>query len=208
MRVGVFGATGQVGGVMRKLLAERNCPVDEIRYFTSERSAGKVLPIVLELPRLCTGKSAFRMQDFLYFVQVCGVESLPIVSLIAVLVGVILSFVGAVQLQLFGAEIYIANLVALGMVMEMGALMSGIIIAGRIGAAYAAQLGTMQTNEEIDVLRTISDAQGGGGGRRGLRTDRPGAGPGGDLGDRARDTRSTRQSGLPGFHRLHPRPLV
>lgn len=111
--------------------------------------------IVLELPRLCTGKSAFRMQDFLYFVQVCGVESLPIVSLIAVLVGVILSFVGAVQLQLFGAEIYIANLVALGMVMEMGALMSGIIIAGRIGAAYAAQLGTMQTNEEIDALRTM-----------------------------------------------------
>lgn len=111
--------------------------------------------IVLEILRLFTGKSPFRMRDFLYFIQACGVESLPIVTLIAVLVGMILSFVGAVQLQMFGAEIYIANLVGLGMVLEMGALMSGIIIAGRIGAAYAAQLGTMQTNEEIDALRTM-----------------------------------------------------
>ena len=111
--------------------------------------------LVLEGLRLFTGKSPFRMRDFLYFIQACGVESLPIVTLIAVLVGVILSFVGAVQLQMFGAEIYIANLVGLGMVLEMGALMSGIIIAGRIGAAYAAQLGTMQTNEEIDALRTM-----------------------------------------------------
>ena len=111
--------------------------------------------IVLEMLRLFAGKSPFRMRDFLYFIQSCGVESLPIVTLIAILVGVILSFVGAVQLQMFGAEIYIANLVGLGMVLEMGALMSGIIIAGRIGAAYAAQLGTMQTNEEIDALRTM-----------------------------------------------------
>ncbi len=111
--------------------------------------------LVMEVLRLFTGKSPFRMRDFLAFIQACGVESLPIVTLIAVLVGVILSFVGAVQLQMFGAEIYIANLVGLGMVLEMGALMSGIIIAGRIGAAYAAQLGTMQTNEEIDALRTM-----------------------------------------------------
>ncbi|NLZ16148.1 MAG: ABC transporter permease [Desulfobulbaceae bacterium] len=111
--------------------------------------------VVLEVLRLFAGKSPCRMRDFLYFVQSCGAESLPIVTLIAVLVGVILSFVGAIQLQMFGAEIYIANLVGLGMVLEMGALMSGIIIAGRIGAAYAAQLGTMQTNEEIDALRTM-----------------------------------------------------
>ncbi|MGD9950899.1 MAG: MlaE family ABC transporter permease, partial [Desulfobulbus sp.] len=94
-------------------------------------------------------------RDFFVFIQSCGVESLPIVSLIAVLVGVILSFVGAVQLQMFGAQIYVANLVGLGMVLEMGALMSGVIIAGRIGASYAAQLGTMQVNEEIDALRTM-----------------------------------------------------
>jgi phospholipid/cholesterol/gamma-HCH transport system permease protein len=111
--------------------------------------------IILAFATLLTGKSPFRARDFFYFVQACGAESLPIVSLIAVLVGVILSFVGAVQLQMFGAQIYVANLVGLGMVLEMGALMSGVIIAGRIGAAYAAQLGTMQVNEEIDALRTI-----------------------------------------------------
>ena len=111
--------------------------------------------ILLAFGTLVAGRKPFRARDFFYFVQACGAESLPIVSLIAVLVGVILSFVGAVQLQMFGAQIYVANLVGLGMVIEMGALMSGVIIAGRIGAAYAAQLGTMQVNEEIDALRTI-----------------------------------------------------
>lgn len=111
--------------------------------------------ILLALLALLAGKRPFKPRDFFAFVQSCGVESLPIVSLIAVLVGVILSFVGAVQLQMFGAQIYVANLVALGMVLEMGALMSGVIIAGRIGASYAAQLGTMQVNEEIDALRTM-----------------------------------------------------
>jgi phospholipid/cholesterol/gamma-HCH transport system permease protein len=121
--------------------------LEETATFTGE--------IVLAFGTLFTGRSPFRARDFFYFVQACGAESLPIVSLIAVLVGVILSFVGAVQLQMFGAQIYVANLVGLGMVLEMGALMSGVIIAGRIGAAYAAQLGTMQVNEEIDALRTI-----------------------------------------------------
>ena len=119
----------------------------EVAVFTGE--------ILLALLALLAGKKPFKPRDFLYFIQVCGVGSLPIVSLIAVLVGVILSFVGAVQLQMFGAQIYVANLVGLGMVLEMGALMSGIIIAGRIGASYAAQLGTMQVNEEIDALRTM-----------------------------------------------------
>ena len=119
----------------------------EVAAFTGE--------IILACFALISGKPPFTTRDFFYFVQACGAESLPIVSLIAVLVGVILSFVGAVQLQMFGAQIYVANLVGLGMVLEMGALMSGIIIAGRIGAAYAAQLGTMQVNEEIDALRTM-----------------------------------------------------
>jgi phospholipid/cholesterol/gamma-HCH transport system permease protein len=72
-----------------------------------------------------------------------------------VLVGLILGFVGAVQLKLFGAQVYVANLVAIAMAREMGALMTGVIISGRIGAAYAAQLGTMQVNEEIDALSTM-----------------------------------------------------
>jgi phospholipid/cholesterol/gamma-HCH transport system permease protein len=101
------------------------------------------------------GKSRFRRADLLLFIEECGADSLPIVTLISVLVGLILAFVGAVQLKLFGAQIYVANLVAISMVREMGALMTGVIMAGRIGAAYAAQLGTMQVNEEIDALNTM-----------------------------------------------------
>ena len=101
------------------------------------------------------GRARFRRIDLLLFIEECGADSLPIVTLISVLVGLILAFVGAVQLKLFGAQIYVANLVAIAMAREMGALMTGIIMAGRIGAAYAAQLGTMQVNEEIDALTTM-----------------------------------------------------
>ena len=111
--------------------------------------------ITLSYLRLFSGKAQFLTSDFLAFLEECGPAALPIVSLISVLVGVILAFVGAVQLQLFGAEIYIANLVGLGMTREMGAMMAAIIMAGRTGAAFAAQLGTMQVNEEIDALQTM-----------------------------------------------------
>jgi phospholipid/cholesterol/gamma-HCH transport system permease protein len=84
-----------------------------------------------------------------------GPSALPIVSLISLLVGLILAFVGAVQLALFGAQIYIADLVGLGMTREMGGLMAAIIMSGRTGASYAAQLGTMQVNSEIDALKTM-----------------------------------------------------
>ncbi|MBU0664698.1 MAG: ABC transporter permease [Proteobacteria bacterium] len=114
--------------------------------------------ITLSYLRLFSGKAQFLKSDFLGFLEECGPAALPIVSLISVLVGVILAFVGAVQLQLFGAEIYIANLVGLGMTREMGAMMAAIIMAGRTGAAFAAQLGTMQVNEEIDALQTMGIA--------------------------------------------------
>jgi len=105
--------------------------------------------------KLLTGKARFRRRDLVLFIQECGAQALPIVSLISVLVGLILAFVGAVQLRLFGAQIYVADLVGIGMSREMGAMMSAIIMAGRTGAAYAAQLGTMQVNEEIDALQTL-----------------------------------------------------
>jgi phospholipid/cholesterol/gamma-HCH transport system permease protein len=111
--------------------------------------------VTLSYLRLFFGRAQFLRSDFFCFLEECGPMALPIVSLIAVLVGVILAFVGAVQLQMFGAEIYIANLVGLGMTREMGAMMAAIIMAGRTGAAFAAQLGTMQVNEEIDALQTM-----------------------------------------------------
>lgn len=104
---------------------------------------------------LLRGKAHFRRSDLWLIIQECGPRALPIVTLISLLVGLILAFVGALQLQMFGAQVYIANLVALGMVREMGAMMTAVIMAGRTGAAFAAQLGTMQVNEEIDALKTL-----------------------------------------------------
>ena len=110
---------------------------------------------LLAAGNLLRGRANFRRPDFIHFLQSAGYDALPIVSLISVLVGSVLAFVGAVQLQMFGAEVYIADLVALGMLREMGAMMTAIIMAGRTGSAYAAQLGTMQVNEEIDALKTL-----------------------------------------------------
>jgi phospholipid/cholesterol/gamma-HCH transport system permease protein len=102
-----------------------------------------------------TGRAKFRLSDLFLTIQECGVQALPIVSLISFLVGLILAFIGAIQLRLFGAQIYVASLVGIGMVRALAAVMTGIIMAGRTGASFAAQLGTMQVNEEIDALKTL-----------------------------------------------------
>ena len=107
------------------------------------------------LGRFFAGMARFRARDFFVILQECSIDALPIVSLISLLIGLILAFVGSIQLQLFGAQIYIANMVGIGIVRSMGAIMTGIIMAGRTGASYAAHLGTMETNEEIDALRTL-----------------------------------------------------
>jgi phospholipid/cholesterol/gamma-HCH transport system permease protein len=111
--------------------------------------------IVLALGRMMIGRARFRRVDFLQALQDAGAASLPIVTIVSLLIGLTVAFVGAIQLRQFGADIYVANLVGLAMTREMAALMTGIVLAGRIGAAYAAQLGTMQGNEEIDALSTI-----------------------------------------------------
>ena len=124
------------------------------------RQAGALVTFLGEstiaLGRFFVGKAKFRRSDLWLTIQQCGVDALPIVTLISFLVGLILAFVGAVQLAMFGAQIFIANLVGIAMAREMAAIMTGIIMAGRTGAAYAAQLGTMQVNEEIDALETLA----------------------------------------------------
>jgi len=112
----------------------------------------------LSFIRFTRGKARFRKQDFWLIVQQCGPGALPIITLISLLMGLILAFMGAIQLRLFGADIYVANLVAIGMSREMGAMMTAIIMAGRTGAAFAAKLGTMQVNEEIDAFKTMGIA--------------------------------------------------
>lgn len=101
------------------------------------------------------GKAQFLRSDLFLYLEECSAQALPIVSLISFLVGLIIGFVGAVQLEMFGAQIYVANLVGVAMVRSLAAIMTGIIMAGRTGASYAAQLGTMQVNEEIDALITL-----------------------------------------------------
>jgi phospholipid/cholesterol/gamma-HCH transport system permease protein len=109
----------------------------------------------LAFGRLFLGRARFRLSDLLLIMQEVGVQALPIISLISFLVGVILAFMGAIQLTQFGAQIFVADLVGIGMAREMAAMMVGIILAGRTGAAFAAQIGTMQANEEIDALSTL-----------------------------------------------------
>ena len=105
--------------------------------------------------RFLTFRSIMRRGDFYAALEDCGPKAIGIVALISFLVGLILAFVGAVQLQTFGAQIYVASLVTIGMCRIMGAIMVGIIMAGRTGSAYAATIGTMQVNEELDALQTM-----------------------------------------------------
>jgi phospholipid/cholesterol/gamma-HCH transport system permease protein len=113
---------------------------------------------LIALGRFAVGRAQYRRSDLWLFIEDCGAQALGIVSLISFLVGMILAFVGAQQLRLFGAEIYVADLVAIGMVRVMGAMMTAIVMAGRTGAAFAAQLGTMTVNEEIDAFQTLGIA--------------------------------------------------
>jgi phospholipid/cholesterol/gamma-HCH transport system permease protein len=110
---------------------------------------------VLAIGAWLRGSARFRRSDLALYIQDCGARALPIVTLISFLVGVILAFVGTVQLRKFGGQIYVADLVGVAMAREMGAMMTAIIMAGRTGAAFAAQIGSMQANEEIDALTTL-----------------------------------------------------
>lgn len=107
------------------------------------------------LARAASGRANLRMQDLVYSCYRSGPDALGIIALTSILVGMILAYLGAEQLRQFGAAIYVADLVAIGMLREMGALMTAVVMAGRTGAAYAAELSSMQANEEIDAIRTL-----------------------------------------------------
>jgi len=116
---------------------------------------GFVGQLTIALGNLARGKARYRTVDLIEVIQQCGASAVGIVTLISFLVGVILAFMGAVQLSQFGAAIYVADLVGIGMVREMGAMMTAIIMSGRTGAAFAAKLGTMKVTEEIDAFTTM-----------------------------------------------------
>ena len=138
--IGFFGAIGE----RTQHLAGRSL---ELLEFLGE--------LMLSFGRLFRGKATYLRSDLVQYIQEAGAEALPIVSLISFLIGMIFAFVGVMQLENFGAGIYTADLVAVAMVREMAPIMTAIIMAGRTGAAYAAQIGTMKVNEEVDALTTL-----------------------------------------------------
>jgi phospholipid/cholesterol/gamma-HCH transport system permease protein len=123
------------------------------------QSTGEIMAFfgegVIAVRRLLQGRARFRRTDLWLIVQESGADALPIVGLVSFLVGMILGYIGDQQLAQFGARIYVADLVGLATVIQMGALVTAIVLAGRTGAAFAARIGSMQVNEEIDALRTL-----------------------------------------------------
>jgi phospholipid/cholesterol/gamma-HCH transport system permease protein len=111
--------------------------------------------VCLALIYVARHPGALRGNDALLSMEKTGVDAVPIVGLISFLLGLIMAFMSSVQLRLFGADIYVASLVGLAMVRELGPIMTAIIVAGRSGSAFAAEIGTMKISEEVDALFTM-----------------------------------------------------
>ena len=124
--------------------------IKSIKYFISFIGS-----IVLSIIRIIKKSKSLRFDDIIRHMQTTGVEALPVVALISFLLGLIMAFMSSLQLKQFGANIYVASLVALAMVSELGPIMTAIIVSGRSGSAYAAEISTMKISEEIDALLTM-----------------------------------------------------
>ena len=111
--------------------------------------------VLVALVRLPARRRMFRVGDMLRAADQTGVRAIPLVLLLGVLIGLILAFQSLVPMRRFGADIYVANLVALGLVRELGPLMAAVVLAGRSGSAFAAEIGTMKVNQELDALATM-----------------------------------------------------
>ncbi len=111
--------------------------------------------LIIDLAATCFNPRLVRWSDVIFYMRRVGVEGLPIISLIALLLGLILAFMSSLQLKQFGANIYVASLLAISMVQELGPIMTAILVAGRSGSAFAAEIGTMKVNEEVDALTVM-----------------------------------------------------
>jgi phospholipid/cholesterol/gamma-HCH transport system permease protein len=124
--------------------------IKSIKYFISFIGS-----LVLSISRIIKKPKSLRSDDIIRHMQTTGVEALPVVALISFLIGLIMAFMSSIQLRQFGANIYVASLVSLAMVSELGPIMTAIIVSGRSGSAYAAEISTMKISEEIDALLTM-----------------------------------------------------
>ena len=127
----------------------------QARYRRTRDTLAFTGDLLIAVYRAMRGSTAMRGEDLAQQLHATGPATLPIVTLISFLVGLIIAYMGAAQLQRLGAQAFMADLVTIGVVREIAALMTGIMLAGRVGAAFAAQLGSMQANEEIDALRAL-----------------------------------------------------
>ena len=125
------------------------------RRNTAHQAVTMLGELTVAFGKLLLGKARFRRSDLWLQIEGAGPNALGIVGLVAGLVGVILAFIAAVQLRVFGATLYVASLVGIAMVRELGAVMAAIVVAGRTGAAYAAELGTMRVTQEINALTIL-----------------------------------------------------
>ncbi len=124
-------------------------------YLHLEELAIFIGSVCLSLIHVILHPKSLRGSDTIVNMQKTGVDALPIVGLISFLLGLIMAFMSSVQLQQFGANIYVASLVSLAMTRELGPIMTAIIVAGRSGSAYATEIGTMKISEEVDALFTM-----------------------------------------------------
>jgi phospholipid/cholesterol/gamma-HCH transport system permease protein len=147
--------TGQSKAKVRVQLAEE-VGRDAVQLWDDMREVISFIgQLGLAMVKAALHPSTVRWRDTLLVAEELGVNALPIVALLSFLVGVIMAFQAAVALRQFGAEIFVANMIGLSVLREMGPLMTAIILAGRSGSAFAAEIGTMKVREEIDALKTM-----------------------------------------------------
>jgi len=111
--------------------------------------------VTVAMVRVFTHAKPFRWRETLYYLQLCGADAMPIVSLMSFLMGLIMAFQAAVQLRQFGGNIFVADLLALAFTRELGPFLTAVVLAGRSGSAFAAEIGTMKVNEEVDALTVM-----------------------------------------------------
>jgi phospholipid/cholesterol/gamma-HCH transport system permease protein len=166
--VEAIGADQRVSGLLRRARdaarggtraepATRPTIVDVLRatYALLAVSAAFIGEATVALFRLPVRRRMLRLQDLFSIADGAGVRSLPLLMLLGYLIGLILAFQSAVPMRRFGADIFVANLVAISLLRELGPLLAAVILAGRTGSAFAAEIGTMKVNEEIDALVTM-----------------------------------------------------
>jgi phospholipid/cholesterol/gamma-HCH transport system permease protein len=155
----IMGLVNRKALTMKPLLSEKKSNVIEQIGDGSLKIFNDFVSIITFLGDLLTTliysfihPRSVRWEDFFFYLKRAGVEGLPIVGLLSFLLGLIIAFMSSLQLKQFGANIYVASLVGVAMISELGPIMTAVIVAGRSGSAFAAEIGTMKVNEEVDAL--------------------------------------------------------